>query len=361
MRIPKPQLAAGMLALSSLISSGYGAFGQDSTGGHPNPEELASTLLNLDLRRNVPYADDRVSGHRLSLLLPRERSVDGPVPLIVWIDGGGWTGGDHENRLDRVVPFVRTGRFAVASIGYRDSSVATWPGHVHDCKAAIRWLRANADTYGYDPERIALMGIGPGGHLAALVGLTPGIEILSGDIGGHPDVDESVRCVIDIGGPTDFLQMDDHLHPSATLRHDAPGSPEVRLVGGSFKQQAGRVRLANPLNFVPIGRNPDFLIIHGRNDLLVPYHQSILLQEALLARGDEVVMVTVTNGRENLESRDIERLILAYLDHQMHGIGDPLEDRELTLKGQRPPRKDRRPDRGGGGTPPRGPETGGSR
>ena len=318
-----------------------------------DPEEQVSVLLNLDLRRDLLYANDRAPHHRLSLLLPRTRSVEGALPLVIWIDGGGWTGGDHAARLDRVVPLVRTGRFAAASIGYRPSAEAAWPAQIHDCKAAIRWLRANAEEFGLDPDRFALMGSGAGAHLATLVGTTPGIEMIRGRVGRHLDVEEHVHCVIDFGGPTDFLQMDEHMHEASDLTHDAPGSMEVRLVGGDFAQQAGRVRLANPLNFVPIGTNPDFLIIHGMDDLVVPFHQSLLLKEALEDRGDEVVLVTVTNGREDLEGPIFDELVMRYLEERLHGVGEPLEDFEITLEGQRPLRpQGARP--GGGTRPPRG-------
>ncbi len=326
-----------------------------------DPEELVSILLNLDLRKNIMYAHDRDPGHQLHLLLPRERTVEGPVPLVVWIHGGGWMGQNQDSGIDRVTQLVRTGRYAAASINYRPSSEARWPAQIHDCNAALRWLRAHAEEFGIDPERIAVMGIESGGHLASMIGIGSGEEDLEGGIGRYPDDSGGVACVIDLWGPTDFLQMDDHLAPGATLKHSEPGSPEIRLVGGSFQNKAELVASTNPISRIS-GPSPPFLIIHSKYDLNVPHHQSELLQEALEQNGDEVTMVTLTNGNTEIRAPEIDQLIMAFLEREFYGVGEPIQDQEITLRGVKPPRG-ARPDRGGE-RPDRGgerPDRGGER
>ena len=174
-----------------------------------------------------------------------------------------------------MIPLVRSGRYAVASIDHRTSVEERWPAQLHDCKAAIRWLRANADTFGLDPDRIAVMGTESGGHLASMLGATATDESLEGSLGRHLDARGGIACVIALRGPTDFLQMDDHLHEDALIRHAEPGSPEVRLVGGDFQSRLALVRSANPINHID-GPNPPFLVVHGREDRDVPHHQSEL-------------------------------------------------------------------------------------
>jgi acetyl esterase/lipase len=116
----------------------------------------------------------------------------------------------------------------VASINYRLSQHAAFPAQIEDCKAAIRWLRANAKTYNLNTERIGAWRASAGGHLVALLGTSGGTADLEGK-GGNADQSSRVQAVVDFFGPTDFLQMDAHAVPGARLKHDPPTSPESRL------------------------------------------------------------------------------------------------------------------------------------
>ena len=136
-------------------------------------------------------------------------------------------------------PFVGRG-YAVAAINYRLSQHAIFPAQIEDCKAAVRWLRAHAAQYGYDPARVAAFGQSAGGHLAAMLGTTGDVRAF--DVGAHLDVSSRVQAVVDFFGPTDFLQMDAHRVSAQAMVHDTPDSPESQLVGGPDPRQPGEGR-----------------------------------------------------------------------------------------------------------------------
>jgi acetyl esterase/lipase len=224
---------------------------------------------------HIQYVKDGHERNKLDLYLPEE--ADAPLPVIVWIHGGAWFGGSKDNP-GQVLALVGKG-YAVASIGYRLSQHATFPAQLEDCKAAIRWLRANAPTYQLDADHIGAWGASAGGHLAALLGTTEGVRELEGK-GGNAEQSSRVQAVVDFFGPTDFLQMDAHAVQGAALKHDPPDSPESRLIGGAIQETVAKVKRANPVLYVTKNA-PPFLLAHGELDPLVPCHQSELLYEAL--------------------------------------------------------------------------------
>jgi len=124
------------------------------------------------------------------------------------------------------VRFVRDG-YAVASINYRLSQHAIFPAQIQDCKAAIRWLRANADRYGIDPNRIGAWGPSAGGHLVALLG-TAG-DVNDFEVGPNPGISSRVQAVCDFFGPTDFTKMSSF---ASTMDHDAGDSPSRNWSAG---------------------------------------------------------------------------------------------------------------------------------
>ena len=134
--------------------------------------------------------------------------------------------GSKDNRSP-ALQFLRNG-YAVAQVGYRLSQEAKFPAQIHDCKAAVRWLRANARKYDLDPNRFIAWGASAGGHLVALLGTSGGVEALEGSVN---DLKESsrVQTVVDWFGPTDFLHIGE---PESDIRHNAPDSPESKLIGG---------------------------------------------------------------------------------------------------------------------------------
>ena len=240
----------------------------------------------ITVHRNVTYVTDGHERQKLDLYIP-----DGGenLPLIIWIHGGAWRGGSKEHYAP--MEYLKAG-YAGASINYRLSQHAIFPAQIEDVKAAVRWLRANAETYRLDPNRFAAWGSSAGGHLVAMLG-TAG-DVKEFEVGENLEVSSRVQAVVDYFGPTDFLQMDAHRLPDG-LVHDAPDSPESQLVGGPIQEHKDRVARANPITYVSED-DPPILIIHGDQDKLVPYHQSVSLKDALEAVGATVTFYKVEGG-----------------------------------------------------------------
>jgi acetyl esterase/lipase len=182
--------------------------------------------------------------------------------------------------------------YALGSVGYRLSGEAIFPAAIEDCKAAARWVRANATKYGLNPDRIGAWGSSAGGHLVALMG-TAGDDVTEFDT--HEENREQssrVQAVCDWFGPTDFLRMSDF---PGKIDHDAAGSPESRFVGGPIQENKDKVARANPVTYVTED-DPPFLIMHGERDQSVPYNQSELLYDALKKADVEATLYCVRGG-----------------------------------------------------------------
>jgi len=221
---------------------------------------------------------------RLDLYLP-ERS-EKPSPLIIWIHGGARMAGSKD-QPSPALRFVKDG-YAVAQVAYRFSQEAIFPAQIHDCKAAVRWLRANAKTYSLDPNQFIAWGASAGGHLVSLLGTTAGVEELEGHVNDLKE-SSSVQAVIDWFGPADFLHIGD---PPSDMRHNSPDSPESKLIGGPIPENKEKAAKASPITYVS-SNAPPFLIMHGDRDRLVPFNQSELLYEALKRAGVKVEFVPV--------------------------------------------------------------------
>lgn len=255
-------------------------------GGLRKVIDTAAVLRDAAFYRDLAYVTNGHERQKLDLFMPA--NVKNP-PLIILIHGGAFRAGSKENM--RPVPFLRQG-YAVASINYRLSGDALWPAQLEDCKAAVRWLRAHAQEYGYDSARFGAHGTSAGGHLVAMLGAAGADKKF--DMGENLDVSSRVQAVADFFGPTDFLQMDAHRIPTGQA-HDGPDSPESLLIGGSIQENKEKSASANPIAYVT-KEAPPFLIVHGDMDPLVPWHQSQLLFDALASTGVPVTFYTVEGG-----------------------------------------------------------------
>jgi len=279
--------------------------------GFSASENPARILRDLDY---VPGGHER---HKLDLYLPEQigQQADAvkPLPLIVWVHGGAWQSGDKKSCP--AIRFVQKG-YAVASINYRLSQHAIFPAQIEDCKAAVRWLRANAKQYNLDPNRFGAWGASAGGHLVALLGTTGGIKEF--DKGQNMDVSSRVQAVCDYFGPTDLLKIADF--PS-TMNHTAADSPESKLIGGPILENPDACKRANPISYITKD-DPPFLIVHGDKDPLVPHNQSQILYEALKKAGVNVKFHTVEGGGHGgFKDPALEKRVEQFFDEHLGGKG----------------------------------------
>ncbi|HEX3656130.1 MAG TPA: alpha/beta hydrolase fold domain-containing protein [Pirellulales bacterium] len=236
---------------------------------------------------DIPYAATDNPRQRLDLFLPKSPKSDKPLPVVAFIHGGGWKGGDKRAVFGAVIPLVESGEYAGVSIGYRLTGEAIWPAQIYDCKAAVRWLRANAKKYNFDPDRIGVTGGSAGGHLVAMLGTSGGISALEGNLGENTGISSNVACVVDQFGPADLLTMGE--------RYNRAESPVGKLIGGPVPENKDKARDASPTTFVS-SDDPPFLMIHGTNDQVVPFSQSEELLAALRKAGVEAVLIPVEGG-----------------------------------------------------------------
>jgi len=226
----------------------------------------------------------------LDLYLP-PRDTRYPPPLVVWLHGGGWLRGDKRERPPNQTNLhgILGDAYAVACVNYRLSQVSPFPAQIHDCKAAIRWLRAHAGDYGYDPERIGVWGLSAGGHLAALLGVSGGIAVLEGSVGESLDQSSAVQAVCDYVGPVDLTQLVAQAPPSSAEQLTEFVS---QLLGGPLADNYDLAVLASPIFHVTSDDGP-FLIVQGDQDELVCVKQAIALHEALVVAGVPAELVVL--------------------------------------------------------------------
>ncbi|MDD5265172.1 MAG: alpha/beta hydrolase [Candidatus Bipolaricaulis sp.] len=242
----------------------------------------------------------------LDLVLPDAPSAR-PAPVVVYIHGGAWISGDKDpSRASEVLG----PRYAVASVNYRLAQQAPFPAQIHDCKAAVRWLRAHAAIYGIDPHRIGAWGPSAGGHLAALLGTSDGIAELEGTVGDSIGVSSRVQAVCDSFGPIDLVTLVD---PTGDVDVGAAYSPVGRLLGGPRDEHTELARLASPITHID-ETDPPFLILHGDADDVVPYSQSVAFHQALAAAGVDASLYLVGRGAHGGFPPFVDELVKAFFD-----------------------------------------------
>ncbi|MEO8482851.1 MAG: alpha/beta hydrolase [Acidobacteriota bacterium] len=232
--------------------------------------------------KDITYAT--VDGRPLGLDLYLPAGVSKPS-LLVWVHGGAWRSGSKSS----VPSGLTQSGFAVASLDFRQSTDARFPAMVHDIKGAIRFLRANAATYGYGTTRIAIGGDSSGGHLAVLVGVTSGVAELEGTVGGNAGQSSAVQAILDYYGATDLTTI---------LAQSTPFGLGVRqpaldlLLGAQPENVKPLAELASPVLHID-AKDPPLLIFHGDRDPQMPINQSHELQGAYEKMNLDVAFVVV--------------------------------------------------------------------
>jgi acetyl esterase/lipase len=316
---PLVRCGAFVLGLLCFAAIPAGALAQQFGRGQRLPE-------GVKLEADIAYAGTDNPRQRLNLLLPRAPKDDRPLPVIAYIHGGAWLAGDRAGGHGRLAGYVAGGEYAAVSIGYRLTGEAKWPAQIYDCKAAIRWIRAHAEKYNLDPEKIGVIGESAGGHLVAMLGISGDVADLEGELGSHGDASSRVQCVVDLFGPSDLLAMKDF--PSS-LDHDAAGSPEGKLVGGRVSEKKDTAIAASPITYVSAD-DPPFLILHGSRDMVVPYNQSERLAEALKKAKVECYFVTVDGaGHGGFRNPEVQRRERQFFDKHLRGVEATISEEKI--------------------------------
>lgn len=233
------------------------------------------------LEDNITYGKAGDTELKLDLARPQG---NGPFPAIVFIHGGGWSGGSRQAYRGEIQEAAKRG-YVAATVSYRlmkydeakkETTTATpiFPAQIHDAKAAIRWLRANAKKYHVDPDRIGVTGGSAGGHLSLLVGLTDPSSGLEGE-SGNPQQSSRVQAVVNVFGPTDMAFCYEKSSVAWIFR---------LFMGGTPAEAAERYKAASPITYVSKD-DPPVLTLHGDQDALVPVEQAKSLDDKMKAAG----------------------------------------------------------------------------
>jgi len=272
---------------------------------------VAVAIAAPDLRQinDIDYVGNANPRQTLDLYIPKTKT-ESPQPVVLWIHGGAWRKGSKD-RPGRALKAAGL-NCAIVSINYRLTSEKSWPAQIHDCKAALRWVKANAKKYNFDAERIVVWGGSAGGHLVAFLGTTQNHPDLDGKLGSHTDQSTSVKGVINFFGPTDFLVMN---HQGSSMDHNAASSPEGQLLGGEVSTLKARAKIASPFHQVSSDDAP-ILTVHGTKDPLVPYLQGKALDDELDALKVPSILLTVLDGGHGRGfGPSVDKAVIKFLRH----------------------------------------------
>ena len=248
-------------------------------------------------------------GQHLQLNIARPKSGDGPFPAVVCIHGGGFRAGKRESYDGLVLRLAERGYVAL-TVTYRLAPKYPFPAAVHDTKAAIRWVRANAAKYKIDPARVGVTGGSAGGHLAQFLGVTAGVSEFEGD-GGNAGQSSAVTCVVNVYGPSDFTKS---YGKSVDAAEVLP-----LFLGGNLETQRFRHLLSSPLYWVTPRAAPT-LCIHGTEDKYVAHEQAVWLVEKMKASGAEADLLTLPGAGHGFKGKDAETAeaaLMAFFDKRL--------------------------------------------
>lgn len=286
---------------------------------HPPFETSLSKRNFLD----IPYATLSLA-QKLDIYLPDEG--EGPFPVILSIHGGAFMGCDKSDAQVKPMLEGLKRNYAVVAVNYRLSWEAIFPALVQDAKAAVRWVRANARQYHFDPDKIAAWGGSAGGYQSSMLGTSAGIPELEDLSLGNPNQSSTIQAVVSWYGPTDFLKMDGYLSESGLLpppgfRHSEADLPESLLLGQLITEVPEKVKAANPETYIRPGA-PPFLLQHGVKDPVVPVQHSIEFAAKLKqVLGEDKVELDLIEGAEHADPRfetpeNVKR-VLDFLDKHL--------------------------------------------
>lgn len=296
----------------------------------------AAAKSGVELRPDQPYADGANPKQKVDVYLPKKRNSEKPLPVVALIHGGGWVNGDRLGYAAQAIQLARTGDYAAVTVGYRLTGEASWPAQVHDCKAAIRWIRAHADELRLDPEKIAVWGSSAGGHLSSLLGTSGGVKDLEGGLGPNTQFSSRVQCVVNLCGPEDFTQA---------LMFDPEGRPVWKddavsgLLGGSAEARHAEAVAASPVTYVSKD-DPPFITFHGTQDKRVAWLHAEAIHAALRKAGVTSLLVPITGGGHSSVSHpEVKVRGQQFTDRVLRGIETVIDTTPLQAAPEAPNKK----------------------
>jgi acetyl esterase/lipase len=311
------------LALFFLITAALHA--QDLTPQKQNALKAAAAS-GVELKLDEAYALEGNPKQMVDVYLPKKPASDQPLPVVALIHGGGWVNGDRIGYAAQAIQLARTGNYAAVTVGYRLSKEAAWPAQVHDCKAAIRWIRGNAKRLGIDPNKIAVWGSSAGGHLSSLLGTSGDVKALEGDLGPNTSYSSRVQCVVNLCGPEDFTQA---------LMFDKDGQPIWKddavsgLLGGNAPDRPAEAKAASPVTHVTKD-DPPFITFHGTQDQRVAFLHAAAIHEALGKAGVPTLVVPITGGgHSSVNHPEVKVRAQQFTDKVLRGIESTIDTTPL--------------------------------
>jgi len=262
----------------------------------PRPTPVTPTVVipntTAEVTKDVEYGRAGDIPLLLDIYTP-ETPIVTPMPAVIWMHGGSWKYLDKSNNhmLRSVKTLARHGFFAV-SINYRLSGVAPFPAAVEDSKCAVRWLRANAEKYNVDPNRIGAWGSSSGGHLAMMLGCADETAGLEGN-GGWGEFSSRVQAVCSYYGPTDLVST---YRKIKERQGSVPDSHHyVQFLGGHLEEKPDMWKAASPINHVTAD-DPPLLLVHGELDSVVPLIVSGKMYKTYQQAGLETSLIRVSDA-----------------------------------------------------------------
>ncbi len=292
-----------LLTITLLVVSALGCFA--ATASAQSTLKSATSSFEVDIQKNVAYLPEG-RAEKADLYLPKGRAAGVRSPAVVIIHGGGWSGGkrDAAREINIGTTLAQHG-YVGLSIDYLLSTETqpSWPQNLHDCKTAVRWLRANAERLQIDVDRIGVIGGSAGGHLSALVALTGEKDGLD-PAAPYGEYSCAVQCCIDMYGATEF----------------ADGKGARWLLGADKSADEKNRRVAYLTTYID-AKDPPFLILHGTADELVPVAQSEMLAAALQKVGVEHELLIIEGAPHSFHlqpaQKDLRPVVLAFFDKHL--------------------------------------------